>query len=60
MSKTRNFKSREAYDKWIAYDKMHVNPEPSHHPLKIEINGHEHKVCHICGSKSHHTHEHFG
>lgn len=46
MPKTRNFRSREAYDRWVAYDKIHVDSNPSTRPVKITINGVPHHVNH--------------
>ena len=36
-----NFRSRAAYDRWLAYDKMHVDRDPSPHPVDVEIRGKE-------------------
>ena len=42
----RNFKTPGAYKRWIAYDKIHVDKEPSKHPLDITIAGKPHHVNH--------------
>lgn len=41
-----NFKSKGAYQKWLAYDKMHVSKKPSKNPVKVSIKGKSHKVSH--------------
>ena len=46
MGRRRNFKSKEAYMKWLAYDKMHVHPEPSKNPVEVSIRGIPHHVNH--------------
>jgi hypothetical protein len=40
---TKNFKSKEAYRKWLAYAKMHES-KPSKKPAKVKIAGNAHKV----------------
>ena len=46
MAKAMNFKSKGAYKKWLAYDKMHVSKAPSKHPVKVSIKGKSHRVKH--------------
>jgi hypothetical protein len=46
MAKSMNFKSGSAYKKWLAYDKMHVTPGKSKHPVGVKIQGKIHKVKH--------------
>jgi hypothetical protein len=46
MAKTLHFRNDAAYRKWLAYDKIHVNPKKSKSPKKIEIAGRPHKVRH--------------
>ena len=61
-SRTRNFTNEASYDRWLAFDKMHVHPGPSAHPLNIEIGGKAHKVKHGycsngCGRPAIHHHD---
>jgi hypothetical protein len=58
VPKTMNFSSPEAYHRWLAYDKMHVHPGESRHPVTVKINGRPHRVCHQegCRRLSAHTH----
>ena len=42
----RNFKDLGAYRRWLAYDKMHVDPGPSEHPVDVTIAGKVHHVNH--------------
>ena len=46
MAKAMDFKSKAAYGKWLAYDKMHVSKDPSKHPVKVSIKGKLKKVNH--------------
>ncbi len=46
MGQARNFRSAAAYKKWLAFDKMHVNPKPSKNPVRVSIKGKAHKVKH--------------
>jgi hypothetical protein len=46
MAKSMNFKSKAAYQKWLAYDKMHVSKGPSKHPVAVSVKGKKHKVNH--------------
>lgn len=41
-----NFKSPQAYKKWLAYKYIHVSPKPSENPQKVTIAGKPHKVEH--------------
>ena len=43
--KSVNFKSKEAYKKWLAYGHMHVKGFGKT-PLKVKIKGKPHKVKH--------------
>lgn len=43
--KTLNFKSKEAYRKWLAYGHMHI-PDFGETPVGIKIRGKKHKVKH--------------
>lgn len=47
MSKTRNFKSKEAYRKNLAYGHMHNIFEKTPGNFKVKIRGKPHKVQHI-------------
>lgn len=44
MSETKNFKSKEGYKKFLAYEHMHLGPSPS--PSKVKIAGKPHEVEH--------------
>ena len=46
MRPRRDFRSKAAYHKWLAYDKMHVAPGPSPNPVDVEIRGKPHHVNH--------------
>lgn len=45
MEKTLHFKSKEAYQKWLAYGHIH---HAFHGKKEIVIHGHHHKVYHYC------------
>ncbi len=45
-NKTRNFKSKADYEKWLAYGHMHRVFEETPGVLHIEIRGKSHKVNH--------------
>ncbi len=40
-----NFKSKGAYQRWLAYDHIH-NPEAGAHPVDVDIAGKHHQVMH--------------
>jgi hypothetical protein len=46
MGPKRNFKNYGAYRRWLSYDKIHVNPEPSKSPVQVTIAGKPHHVNH--------------
>ena len=47
MSKTLNFKSKQAYKKWLAYNYIHNRKKMGRKPHKrIKIRGRKHKVKH--------------
>ena len=43
--KTMNFKSKEAYEKWLAYGHMHIK-DFGKTPVKVKIRGTSHRVKH--------------
>lgn len=49
---TRNFKSRAAYGKWLAYGHMHGDFEKTPGNQKVKIQGQPVKVTHSKGAKS--------
>lgn len=44
MAKTLHFKSKTAYHKWLAYDKMHVRPKRGRRKPGVVIAGRPHHV----------------
>ncbi len=43
---TRNFRSKEAYSKWLAYGHIHHSFEETPGNQNVKIRGHKHKVKH--------------
>lgn len=50
MAKARNFKSKKAYHKWLAYGHMNVKGFGKT-PIKIKIKGKAHTVKHDKGKR---------
>ena len=46
MVKVRNFKSKRAYMKWLAYGHMHVKGFGKGHKVRVKIRGKAHRVKH--------------
>lgn len=51
-----HFGNMEEYRKYLAY--IHIHHKSKGHYRHVFIAGHQHHVCHHCGSPHHKTHEH--